>query len=102
MNSWSRNRKRIIFGILALGVVVLVGLPIYFLFYRAPTCSDLKMNGDETGVDCGGSCQLLCSTQSLPLLMKGDPRVLMVATSTYEVVALVENANNSAEIYQAG
>jgi hypothetical protein len=27
-----------------------------------PTCSDLTQNGDEEGVDCGGSCPNPCST----------------------------------------
>ena len=102
MNQWSRTRKRIIFLILFLSVVVLVGVPIFFLFYRAPTCFDGKLNGDESGVDCGGSCQLLCSPEALPLIVRGDPRVLTIATSTYEVVALVENPNSQAEVYRAG
>jgi hypothetical protein len=62
---------------------------------------DAKMNGDETGVDCGGSCQRLCNAESLPLVLKGDPRILTIATSTYEVVALLDNPNQSAEIYKA-
>ncbi|CAF4381936.1 unnamed protein product, partial [Adineta steineri] len=28
----------------------------------ASTCPDGKMNGDETGVDCGGSCTTKCGT----------------------------------------
>ncbi len=102
MNSWSRNRKRIILAIIVFVLVFLIGVPIFFLFYRAPTCNDLKQNGDETGVDCGGSCQLLCTAQSLPLILKGDPRVLKVRANTFEVVALVENPNTSGEIYRAG
>ncbi len=102
MNQWSRRRKRIILFLIIFVLVVLIGLPVFFLFYRAPTCFDLKQNGDETGVDCGGSCQLLCQVESLPLLLKGDPRILLVATSTFEMVALVENPNNSAEVYRAG
>lgn len=101
MNSWSRNRKRIILLIVIFAVIVLVGVPFFFLFYQAPTCSDAVMNGDETGVDCGGSCQRLCSAESLPLLLKGDPQVLTIASSTYEVVALFDNPNQSAEIYKA-
>lgn len=31
-----------------------------------PTCSDGIQNGDETGVDCGGSCSA-CSTVSIPI-----------------------------------
>ena len=102
MNSWSRRRKRIILAIVFFVLIVLVGVPVFFLFYRAPTCFDGRQNGDEAGVDCGGSCQLLCRAESLPLVIKGDPQILTLATSTYQIVALVENANNSAEIYRAG
>ncbi|MCR4279133.1 MAG: hypothetical protein NUV78_00090 [Candidatus Zambryskibacteria bacterium] len=102
MNQWSRNRKRIILAIVIIFVVGLIGLPAYLIFYKAPTCFDGKLNGDETGVDCGGSCQLLCSAESVPLLIKGDPRVLTLAPNTFQVVALVENSNNTADIYIAG
>lgn len=102
MNSWSIRRKRIILSIVLLTLVVLIGAPVFFLFYRAPTCSDLKQNGDETGIDCGGSCQLLCSVESLPLISRADPRVLKIADNTFEIVALLENPNNSGEIYRAG
>lgn len=77
-------------------------MPIFLIFYRAPTCFDGKLNGDELGVDCGGSCQLLCAVESLPIIQNGDPRVLTIASSTYEVVALFENPNLDAEIYRAG
>ncbi|MDO8565327.1 MAG: hypothetical protein Q7R67_01785, partial [bacterium] len=83
-------------------VFILICIPVFFLFYRTPTCFDGKLNGDETGLDCGGSCQMLCRAESLPIILKGDPRVLTVATSTYEVVALLENPNNTADIYKAG
>lgn len=101
MNDWARNRKRIILAIVLLAIVILVGVPGFFLFYEKPSCSDGAKNGDETGVDCGGSCIRLCTAESLPLLLKGDPRVLTVASSTYEVVAIVENPNQTAEIYKA-
>ena len=99
MNQWSRNRKKIIFAIIVFVLVVLIGAPLFFLFYRAPTCSDKKQNGDETGVDCGGSCQLLCTAESLPLILKGDPRVLAVKDNAFEIVALIENSNTNGEIY---
>lgn len=102
MNQWSRTRKRIILIIVFLTVAVLVGVPAYLIFYEKPSCSDNKMNGDETGVDCGGSCQRLCSAESLPLILKGDPRILTVAPNIYEAVAVIENPNASAEIYKAG
>lgn len=102
MNQWSRRRKRIILSIIVFVLVVVIGAPVFFLFYRAPTCFDNSQNGDEKGVDCGGSCQLLCTTESLPLVFKGDPRVLKIADNTFEVVALIENTNISGEISRAG
>lgn len=101
MNRWSHRRKRIILALIFFVLIILIGLPIFFWLYRAPTCFDNKWNGSEAGVDCGGSCQLLCTTDSLPLILKGDPRVLKVRDSTFEVVALIENPNISGEIYEA-
>lgn len=94
-------RKRIILGIVLLAVIILVGVPLFLLIYERPSCTDSKMNGDETGVDCGGSCQRICSAESLPLIVKGDARVLTIAPNTYEVVTVVENPNPTAEIYKA-
>lgn len=93
-------------AILFFVVVVLIGVPFFFLFYRAPSCTDGLMNGDEKGVDCGGSCQRLCAVESLPIVSQGDPRVLFVAGSattsrTYEVVALFDNPNQGASIDRA-
>src|SRR3989344_4017448 len=101
MNSWSRRRKNIISLIIFVALIVLVGLPTYFFFYKAPTCFDSKWNGSETGVDCGGACQLLCTAESISLIVKGDPRILEVAPDIYEVVVLIDNPNTGAEIYRA-
>ncbi len=101
MNSWSRNRKRIILGIVILALLVLVGGPAYLIFHQTPTCSDGVKNGDETGIDCGGSCRKLCTVESLPLIIKGDPRVIRVRGNEYEVVAVLENSNLNAEIGRA-
>ena len=102
MNQWSRRRKRIVLTFVLLILIFLIGLPTLFLFYRAPTCFDGKWNGNETGIDCGGSCELLCTAESLPLLLKGDPRLLRVNDDTFELVAVVENPNTNGEIYRAG
>lgn len=82
-------------------VTILIGIPAFFLFYQKPTCFDRKLNGDEKEVDCGGSCQLICSAESLPIISKGDPRVLTVAPNVFEVVALLDNPNSGAEISRA-
>lgn len=100
MNKWSKRRKFFIRAIIFLAFIILVAIPAYLLFYRAPSCFDSKQNSDETGIDCGGSCQLLCTTETLPLIIKGDPQVLKVRNS-FQVVALIENPNANAEIYRA-
>lgn len=94
-------RKRLIFLSLVLFFAVVVGLPAYFFFYQAPSCSDGRQNGDETGVDCGGSCRMLCPADALPLSSRSDPRILSIAPGVYEVVSLVENLNPLAEVYRA-
>ncbi|MDB5266882.1 MAG: hypothetical protein JWN89_697 [Parcubacteria group bacterium] len=101
MNSWSARRRRVIFLLTLLCLVILVGVPLFFFFHKAPTCSDNTQNGDETGIDCGGSCRLLCKAETLPILMKGDARVLRIATSTYEVVGSFQNPNIGAKVVRA-
>lgn len=62
MASWSNRRKFMYGGSLIAIVVIIVGYVIFSLLYVAPTCSDGLQNGDELGVDCGGSCQKLCAS----------------------------------------
>lgn len=101
MNEWSRSRRRNALIIVLAVLIVLVAVPLYFFLQVKPTCFDGKQNGDETGVDCGGSCTTLCTSESLPLVLKGDPQVLAVSTSTYEVVAYVQNPNPTGVVLHA-
>jgi len=101
MNQWAINRKRIILGIVIVVFLTLISITTYLFFNRTPTCFDGQMNGGETGLDCGGPCNLICSSEALSLIMKGDPRVLEVATSTYAVAILVENPNVSGQVFRA-
>ena len=101
MNSWSIRRKRIIFAIILLVTLIFIGIPVFFIFYKVPTCFDGIKNGDELEVDCGGSCQKLCIAESLPIIIKGDTRIINVATSTYVALAYLENPNANAGIYRA-
>lgn len=93
--SWARRRKTIyISTILAIFLVVIV-VPTVIHFYKAPTCFDSKMNQDELGVDCGGSCTLLCSSQYVPLNVLWS-RFSKVNDGVYNVLAYVENPNINA------
>lgn len=93
--SWAAERRFIIFSILG-GVIVAFLLVVSFAtFYETPSCTDAKQNQDETGVDCGGACSLLCNAELEP------PTVLFTAALSpspgrADVVALVENKNTEA------
>lgn len=101
MNSWSSRRKFFIFFLVLMVLVIVLGLPLYFFFHRAPSCMNGKMDGDETGIDCGGSCTTICTSDSLPLIMQGDPRVIQVASSTYAVAVSIQNPNVSGKVAHA-
>lgn len=78
----------------AFGLLCLVILwSVYNTFFTTPpTCFDAKQNGNEQGLDCGGSCTLLCAHQA------GQPTVawsrsFLTASSTYTAAAYVQNSN---------
>jgi hypothetical protein len=73
-----------------------VGL-FYLFFNKPPTCTDGKQNGDEHGIDCGGSCENLCLAQiSDPVLLWS--RAFKISDGIYNAVAYVENPNFSAGV----
>lgn len=98
--SWASKRQFQYFS----GLVVFLGLIIFAIIspiiFKKPTCSDIKMNGSETGVDCGGSCLLMCREEvSAPVVIWN--RSFHVVGSTYNLVAFVENRNKSAAVANA-
>lgn len=92
-NSWSSRRKAIYLWSTIL-VLTLISLLIFWKYwYRAPTCFDHLQNGDETGLDCGGSCSLVCSAEALAPVMRSDPRLFQIYPNIYSVISFVENRN---------
>lgn len=54
----TRLGKQLFYIIVFLIIIGLIGLVIYVIWLKpAPTCFDKKQNQNETGVDCGGSCE---------------------------------------------
>jgi hypothetical protein len=90
--SWASRRRSTYLGI-AFIVIIAVLTGLFFLFFdKEPTCTDNKMNGDERGIDCGGSCEDLCLAQiSDPVLLWS--RAFKVTDGTYNTIAYVENPN---------
>jgi len=92
---WGARRKTLytaVAGILALGAIVY----IYETFFTTlPTCFDRIQNGTEQGVDCGGSCALVCSNQARPPVVLWS-RVFQTSPTTYTAAAYIENDNPGA------
>lgn len=96
MNSWATRRKitYVTVGLFFLCVIIFV--PSFLFVHRAPTCFDGEKNGNETGVDCGGVCDLLCSSEAVPPTTLWS-RSFKVSSGVYSLVAYVQNPNISSE-----
>lgn len=92
MNSWSAKRKFFYGSVFVLVLLALAGGVSYKVFYRTPTCSDGVQNGNETGVDCGGSCQLLCTSDALTPVVFWS-KIFPVSGDLYTAVAYIQNPN---------
>lgn len=78
-------------------VAAVVGLMlvifVYQILFTAPaTCNDGKQNGLEHGVDCGGSCSLICRGEARPPVVLWS-RAFESAPQTYTAAAYVQNNN---------
>lgn len=100
MYSWAQKRKFIYGAVFFVFIFFAVFISLRYFFYQKPTCSDNLKDGDETGVDCGGSCPLLCQNQSIdPVVLWA--RTFKVSGNVYNATAYVQNANLDAGIADA-
>jgi len=90
--SWASRRKSIYTGVLALVVLLFLSIPLYSYLSRTPTCIDGKQNGDELGVDCGGSCEALCQSQAREMIVHWS-RAFKSGDGMVDALAYVENPN---------
>ncbi len=69
-NDWnSKRRIYYVSGILFL-LASFIFYKSYDYIFPAPTCFDKKQNSTEVGIDCGGSCELMCKDTYVPLEIK--------------------------------
>lgn len=80
------------YGVGAIILAALVYAVWASFFNTAPTCQDGKQDGTELGVDCGGSCALLCvDTAHPPTLLWRLP--FQTGVGTYTAAAYIKNNN---------
>ena len=94
--SWAARRR---FFILLILFVVIGGLAFWHFspsIFVAPTCSDHKQDGDERGIDCGGTmCSVMCTADiQVPSVLWA--RAFPVTSDVYNAAAYIENKNTSA------
>ncbi|MEK7642523.1 MAG: vWA domain-containing protein [Patescibacteria group bacterium] len=92
-SNWASRRKKFYL----LGIVLCLTAFCFFIFaqfwYTKPSCSDGVRNGEERGVDCGGSCLRICSSDAREPIMRWDPRLFEVLPGLWSMVVYVENPN---------
>lgn len=94
---WAQQQRLRYTG-MALGLILLILVyPIYQVVSKAPTCFDKKQNGNEVGVDCGGSCALFCPSQIITPQVSWA-KAFQVSPGVYDLGAYVKNLNPNAGI----
>lgn len=97
---WAINRKITYVGALVGALVLISAYPVYRTFFPHATCFDMRQNGSELGVDCGGACTLYCASQVKPIRIVWA-KAFPFARDHYDVGAYIENPNTDAGIKSA-
>ena len=95
--TWAFKRQIFYIIILVLFFSIFGFLIAYPSLNKAPTCTDGKQNGNETGIDCGGSCPNACLTQvdQVDVLWA---RAFRVIPGRYNAVAYLVNHNKNTAV----
>ena len=87
--------KQAVYGIIYLVVLGVIVAGIYFLFLKAPaSCFDGIQNEGEQGVDCGGPCAQICTSEVQPIMALGAVEVFTPVAGHATALVQVENANS--------
>jgi len=90
--SWSGRRQLLYYAVGIFMATILLFVLWQTFLTRQPTCNDGIQNGNEAGVDCGGSCANICLGEArAPNILWA--RAFEVAPQTYTAVAYIENRN---------
>lgn len=93
--NWAVRRRIIIVLVVLAFLSSVTFYKLYPIIFKPALCTDLKQNGGEVGVDCGGPCNNFCAIEiKIPTLLWS--RSFPVTDTVYNAVAYVENKNNAA------
>jgi len=88
-----RNRKKMTIIAIPIGIIVLmIALVVIFNLPNA-SCFDERQNGNETGIDCGGSCVACGIKYARNLEIIGEVSILEVTSDAIETIVRVRNPN---------
>lgn len=97
MNSWAFRRKAVYMGAAVLFLTAVSFAIFWSFWYEEPSCFDGLKDGDEFGVDCGGSCTLICSDSITAPIIRWDPRLFEISPGLWSALVYVENPNIKAD-----
>ncbi|MDP3962653.1 MAG: hypothetical protein Q8Q03_02190 [bacterium] len=94
MATWSSRRKLAYGGSILIVFLAIAVSAVFSFLYKSPTCFDSIKNGNELGVDCGGSCVKLCQSAFLPPVVKwGGGKYEKIADGIYNIASYIVNPN---------
>jgi hypothetical protein len=89
---WGARRQILYYGVGIILLAILAASAWRVFFYQVPMCTDGVQNGDESGVDCGGTCAALCpDTAHAPTIQWS--RAFLTAPGIYTAAAYIQNNN---------
>ncbi len=91
--SWAQRRKAT-YTLSLLFFITIILIAVFFSFFnKKPTCFDGTQNGGETGIDCGGTCTLLCPAEYTKPTISWTRWSKVLGSGSYNILAYANNPN---------
>jgi len=98
--SWAQRRKTTYIVSILFVFVIILAIFLFTVFNKTPTCSDGIKNQGETGIDCGGPCNILCRAEyTNPVIIWGPRWAKVLSSGTYNFLTYAQNPNIGAGAY---
>lgn len=92
--SWAQRRKATYIISILFVLISVFSIFLYLALSKTPTCFDGIKNQGEVGVDCGGSCVILCREQyTSPVIIWGPRATKVLSSGYYNFLTYAQNPN---------